>query len=621
MKRKIFTLLAVMLVIVLALASCGGPKEDPSAGGCTHEGLQTIAAKAANCKKAGNIAYWNCPDCGKKFSDAACSTEVVDVITPKLEHEYDEYGYCIHCLTSADIVDDIVELAPVITGEKTPITFMITNNSNGKELSSGLKRYLAGDTSDITVPGEIDTYVSKRNGFAEKYANCTVDYTYYTDDEASDKWGQVGTKMEALAKSVNSPDMFSNFIYDMMNCQLLGCFQNLLNDTNYGTNYFSFKNDGYADTGSGYMFEFMKSLSLRPAEQLYLVASDYFTDLVRSFLVVPVSNQMMDNIQTGDADFNRDRNDDGDFDVKDFYMLIAEKEWTYTMLAQYAGEVTKGSTNVSLATSNVGFALGTGSGLTSAALLYTTSVTIIHREWSDAKNDYEYYYPETNQDLIDFCNNLTNLFSQNGVVVVSAAEAQAAGRNEAHLAIRDKFITNNVLFGGIVCLGSLDDPEYDEMKGEGEGFSVVPVPLYRDGSSDNYLTAIHNLGKVGAISAKSPNFSVCTAYLEYQSTHSSKILNTYYNDTLKYEVADGSKDAVQMLNYIRANVRSSFDKVYEDAIGFYTKADKEKWHIMILDAGYKFSGSEMQTQYSELQTKKQDKLINSLYSAYDNLPK
>ena len=616
MKRRLFAipfvLLVAMLALVLALSSCDDKTDGPTVDGCTHEGMKAVAASAPTCKATGVKAHWSCPDCGKKFSDAAGTTEITEISVPKVEHEYDDLGFCIYCLAPFDPTPVGTTKPPLFTGEKTNLTFMLTDNSNGKELSSGLRRYLAGDTDNVDDTGDIDGYVARRNGFAEKYANCTVVYDYYSDGDATDNWGQVGTKMETLAKSVNSPDMFSNFIYDMVNCQLLGCWKNLLNTTDYGTNHFSFKEDGYTDTGRGYMFEYMKSLSLRPAEQLYLVASDYFTDLVRSFLIVPVSNRMMDNIQTGEAEFNKDRDGNGDFDVKDFYMLIAENKWTYNMLAQYAQEVTKGATNISLATSNVGFALSTTSGLAPSGLLYTTSVKIINREWNDAKNDYDYYYPETNQDLITFCDNLTNLFTNvNGVIAVT----------DSHLAIRERFITNNVLFGGIVCLGSLEDVEYDEMKGEGEGFSVVPVPLYREGSEDNYLTAIHNLGKVGAISAKSAKFSVCTAFLEYQSTHSTKILNTYYNDTLKYDVAGGTEEAVAMLDYIRANVRSSFDKVYEDAIGFYTNADEDKWHIMILRADYKFTGSEMNTKYGELQSTKQDKLINTLYAAYDNLPK
>ena len=262
MKTKIFALLVAMLALVLVLASCGGGnKNGPTADGCTHEGVITVAAKASTCKMVGTKAHWSCPECGKKFSDAGCTTEIADVSIPKVEHEFDEFRFCIYCNTPEDLIDDIIREDPVRFGEKTNLTFMITDNSNGKELGSGLRRYLAGNTENVTVPGEIDGYVAKRNGYAEEYANCKVDYTYYSDDDTTDKWGAVGTKMEQLSKSVNSPDMFSNFIYDMMNCQLLGCWQNLLNTTNYGTNHFSFTKTVYMDTGRGYMYEYMKSPS------------------------------------------------------------------------------------------------------------------------------------------------------------------------------------------------------------------------------------------------------------------------------------------------------------------------------------------------------------------------
>ena len=42
---------------------------------CTHTNATEVAAVSATCTTAGNSAYWSCPDCGKYFSDAACTTE------------------------------------------------------------------------------------------------------------------------------------------------------------------------------------------------------------------------------------------------------------------------------------------------------------------------------------------------------------------------------------------------------------------------------------------------------------------------------------------------------------------------------------------------------------------
>ena len=43
---------------------------------CAHEHVEAIPATPATCVADGNWAYWHCLDCGKFFSDAACTAEV-----------------------------------------------------------------------------------------------------------------------------------------------------------------------------------------------------------------------------------------------------------------------------------------------------------------------------------------------------------------------------------------------------------------------------------------------------------------------------------------------------------------------------------------------------------------
>ena len=43
---------------------------------CEHTDMQATAAQEATCIENGNIAYWYCSDCGKYFSDAAGTTEI-----------------------------------------------------------------------------------------------------------------------------------------------------------------------------------------------------------------------------------------------------------------------------------------------------------------------------------------------------------------------------------------------------------------------------------------------------------------------------------------------------------------------------------------------------------------
>jgi len=207
------------------------------------------------------------------------------------------------------------------------------------------------------------------------------------------------------------------------------------------------------------------------------------------------------------------------------------------------------------------------------------------------------------------------------------------------LAIRNRFAEGYVLFGGVICVGSLEDQVYQDMidpNTNSGGFGVVPVPLYRtsykdkegNDQTDNYLTQIHNIGRIGAIAAKCEKFAQCTAYLNYLSLKSTDILNEYYDYKLKYDVAGGSDESAdgnaEMLDYIRFNVRTAFDKVFEDAIGkafssIDSESNENKWHNMILGENLQCGRDTMVTKYRGCIGTKA-KYLEGLLDGYDALP-
>ena len=532
-----------------------------------------------------------------------------------------------------------VEETPTYDWDETSLIFQMTDNSNKEELSSGCKRYLAGE--DDSFFESIDEMVAERN--ADAYAQTAVSVTYdYLPDTANYNWS---ANIENIFTLVNSqskdrPDIFCNFVYDMVSTSLKGSFANLYSTERgtgnlYGANYFDFAEAGFEDSGVGYMFEYMKSLTLSKFK-MYCLSSDYFTDMVRAFFVVPVNLTLLNSIEVAEGgvqgQFNSDRDGDGDFNVDDFYQLVRDMEWNYDTLAQFCNAIyaDEGDANAEGALADlsdrVGFAISSSSGLSSSGMLYTTSVIIIHRDWDDTRNDYSYYYPEDNPDLYAFCNSLNTLFNKTGVISVSDGQSGAYGATSLQ-AIRNRFAVNKVLFGGVICVGSLEYEEYLAMNESGDGFGVVPGMLYRaedpeTGETDRYLTQIHNIGRIGGISASTTKFAQCSAFLNYMSNNSTDILDEYYNYKLQYDVAGGSEGNVEMLQYIRENVRSSFDKAFEDAIGkFFNTVDEEsnknKWHTMIQNNFFQMTT--METEYERLYDTK-EQYLESLVKEYDILP-
>ncbi|MBQ8450961.1 MAG: hypothetical protein IJY64_08650, partial [Bacteroidaceae bacterium] len=213
MKTKLLALLLALVMVVLALASCGPttPTCPPHVDG-DDDGI--------------------CDNCKEKM--------------PNNDKPGDKPG---------DSDDD--EL-PQTTWDTTTLLFSMSDNSNNDELSSGCRRYLSGERLATDGTSTIYDSVDERNGDAEEYAKVDVMYTYYA--EGTDwRWGRCATNENGgIYQKANQPDkedrpdMFCNFVYDMVSASLLKCFNNLYTNKVKSTgvdegelwNYFAFAEDG-----------------------------------------------------------------------------------------------------------------------------------------------------------------------------------------------------------------------------------------------------------------------------------------------------------------------------------------------------------------------------------------
>lgn len=522
------------------------------------------------------------------------------------------------------------------------ILIELYENDNSGELSSGLKRYYAG--KDESAHAEIDQLVQARNNDATTVTGVKPDYTYKNQFA----WGQSFAEIQELINSGSSsaPDVYCNFAYDLTSLAIRGYFANLYTNTNdefvsygKGQNYFTFTEDDYvgvgdtyfdSEAGQGYFYDYMQSLAfVNPNgeyDKMYCLASNYCVDLVRAFLVVPVNVKMMNDIDlknsTGDED------GDGDFDVEDFYKLVWDGRWTYDVLAQYCNAVFVDNgdvAGVSDINDTLGAAFGRQSGLTSAGFLYTSSAKIINRVVENGKHTY--VYPETNTDLVNLGLALENLFSPekskygaSGITSVTKSDISGAGLNVGSsdnvgelVGIRQQFANNKMLFGGIIAVGSLEEQVYQDMSDKSLGFGIVPVPVYKSG--DEYLTLVHNLARIVAIGRNTTEFEQCTAFLDYQSTHSKDILDAYYTQELVARTSGGlaGNQNKRMLTYIRNHVRDCFDKTYEDVISSYLEGNGDKqamnnrWHVLLQSNKFIYSG--LSVDYSAFRVEKNAYLV------------
>ena len=554
--------------------------------------------------------------------------------------------------------------------------FSLTENSNNQELPSTCARYLAGNTERGLPAGErpdyIDDLVTIRNDDAITVTKVEPLYTYIPEDKVHGWGGNIKDMVDDMSTYVEgiTPDVYCNFVYDMVNASLSGAFANLKSSTiktdgSTQKNWFRFTDPTFVDTGDGYMVEYMRSLSLSRNKQ-YCLSSDYFTDMVRAFFVVPVNIQLLETLPLSNVEgaFNYDYIADGKYTIEDFYEFVYTGKWSYATLAEisdvYNFYVDDGAQATDDPNGDLNdrliFAIGESSGLSASGMLYTTSVTVIERKLTTITDgagnqytDYEYFYPSSdedpnkdtagyvpsNQSLYEFCDALTSLMSEHkGIISISNTQECGYYPGDALLAIRDRFVNNRILFGGDICLGSLEYTEYTSMT---DGFGIVPVPLFRterevDGAmvAEKYMTQIHSIGRIGGINAKTTKFAKISAYLDYMSMYSTEILEEYYETKLCGDVAGGGAHK-EMLIYIRTNVRTSFDKAFEDAIGYLfikdssnaadatLTSEQQKWHALIMSGKFEFDSGDMAQAYNTYVKTKADRL-NALEASYVGLP-
>ncbi len=544
--------------------------------------------------------------------------------TIKHKHEEDDDGMCKVCGKDMSEEEEVIEY-PWSDDDPVRLIFQFTLNDESAQNPSGCERYLAGE--DPNNFEEIDDMVADRNSEAEYATNIDPEYLYWPNTDAYD-WGQCDDKILEIVDSGSTndvPDVYCNFTYDMVSASLKGAFANLKSTKYENGNYFEFNDADYneAEDNRGYMNEYMESTTLS-LDKTYILASDYFIDLIRSFFIVPVNIQLLESIE--DPALAIDRDGDGSFTINDFYEEVKEKKWTYSRVADYAAAIyqdTGGATDEDIE-DTLGFAIGAG-GVASSGIVYSTDIKIVNKDWSDSLGDYVYDYPDDCPDLYTLFNNLSDLVNKTGVVVIMSSTEPNMTKygTTSHQAVRARFCENKVLFGSVVVVGSLEFPEYQTLKGAG-GFGVVPVPLYHDDlkEGETYLTSIHNNARPGAIARNTRHYSECTAFLNYQSTHSTHILNEYYDVKLQYQIANNedmsiTKGTVYMLQYIRTNVRSAFDKTFEDAVGVFFASDQDRWHHIMSTTAYDYK--EISNDYKRLVGTKKDR-IKTLYAEFKKLP-
>ncbi len=440
----------------------------------------------------------------------------------------DADGFCDSCGSAID--------SAVFPWQTDTITVTINNHSGGGILSSRGQSFMAGEI--ILADAVTEQRILERNAEAYEATRILPEYRYLPEFHDEYGWSmRYSAILTSQAKGVYS-DVYYDFAYDMIGAALLGCFANLKGEQT--ENYFEFAADGYAQTvgdQNGYMYDYMTSLAFDES-RMYLLASDYFIDVIRAFYCMPANASKLSAL--GDHDILGLGRENTLADLAD---AVATGAWTYELMMRYVAALSdEDGHGLLLAESEV----------VTAGLLYTSAV----RLYGEGANGV-YETPKENEALYAFAKALNNLTNAEGTYLAdSIGEA------------RGIFAAGDALFGSVTLLGDLEASAYHGLAG---GVLILPVPVQAAGVA--YETHVHDVGRIGAISEKTAKFSQCSAFLNYQSTHSDAVLASYFANDLRAGLEHG--DAVlaeanaAMLSYMRESLGSAREQMLEISISIF----------------------------------------------------
>ena len=564
----------------------------------------TLTAVWAPCPHTNEIKDLKCDICG------------IDLPCPGHEDIDDDKlcDLCGHDMTTKTVMKPLWDSANII---------MQLNLSDNEELSSELIRYVKGSEA---YSKRIDKDVASRNIKATEITKVSVTYKYWDNISANGLGATIGHIEDRVTSTTikDAPDVYSTFIYDLIGSSVKGYFANLKGTTRgssvlKGLNYFEFVYDksNYENelfqTGNdrGFMYEWMESVTLDPNNRMYVLASDYLIDMARAQTVIPFNVALLEDVGW---DITDDWSGDDEFSVADFYQQVKAGEWTYDLMMEYAAAVysadSDGETGKWIGDETVGFALSDRE-LSTNAMVYSAPIQIINKDWNEQRNDWDYSYPNVNDifeeyGLAAFTDAIGGLLAADGVIFVGTNQRNSptdySAFGDYHFAaIRNRFSEGHVLFGDVTMVGSLEHDAYQEMGPD--AFGVVPIPIFHsnideDGNViDSYNTQIHNVGRAAAIAYNTKKFVECTAFLNYQSTHSEIVIDTYFTYELCYGSAGGEDSTVEMFKYIYDNVGSGFDKAMEDAMGVFNADAKNFGIATILNGDKDFNVPDIRDVY------------------------
>lgn len=382
-------------------------------------------------------------------------------------------------------------------------------------------REIDGMASSITaiqheeeLTGEVvSDAVYNRNLMVEEMLNIKLSFTANPDIET-----EIPSTIQQLITA--GDDAYELIIHELFPLATLSVSNHFYNV--YDVPYLDFTKDYWYE-------DYMRDVSFDSDTQRYILAGDYFLDILRSAHALY---------------FNKDRFTDLYGAPEDLYDLVLEGGWTYDVFLTYANGAYQDVNGDGQHDAGDQYGYSTN-GYWGPIIPWVIGADITFLEYKD---DGAPYFAMNNERSVKLLERLNEIFHGDATYNFGGD-------------FWDAFINGQSLFGGYLRVAHMET--FRDMEAD---LGVLPIPKMDD-TQESYITSSHDTTSIGVIPVTCTKLSEIGAVLEVMSRESAEsVIPAYYETSLKTKYVRDDQSA-QILDLIRQNISCVFPVAFGNYCG------------------------------------------------------
>ena len=340
------------------------------------------------------------------------------------------------------------------------------------------------------------------------------------------------SRKQRVQISEGAPDIYNNDIFGLLRGMLADLFRNVLKCNENETNWLDFPETVEGDLESPWFWEYMLGTTFTD-DKIYLLAGDYFIDMIRFAWVIYINVEKFD--ATWESAFGG---------IEYLYQDVLDGKFDYDMLMMFM-EGSWEDDGDGAPTPNDDLIPFLGASVMPRVFVWTNGISIASEDKTEVR--------ENVSDLYACAMKYKELFNTEGVYEFVTHTASTNGVLEA----TTLFLNKNVLFTMSV-LGEMESEQVRNTDGLTKG--ILPYPKYDLIQQEKYHTLVHDQAEIAAILNTTKKFTEATAWLQVINELSTPVLSEYYEKTLKLKYNDDPLNK-QMIDLVHDTIDSPFESL------------------------------------------------------------